>query len=73
MKYILNEKKKLKEEYPFSFIKNTNDLKNINLYEKKKKDKTLLENSNGKITNNLRFFKGNLLKLKLKFEIKIKI
>jgi len=50
MKYILNEKKKLKEEYPFSFIKNTNDLKNINLYQQKKKDRTLLvENSNSNI------------------------
>lgn len=42
----MNERRKLKEEYPYSFIDNKINLKSINLYEKKKKDKLLSDTKN---------------------------
>ncbi len=43
---MLNEKQKLKEEYPYTFLDKDQDLKEINLFKNFKKDKFISDTKN---------------------------
>ena len=43
---ILNERQKLKDEYPFTFIDADQDIMEINLFKKHKRDKFLRDTKN---------------------------